>query len=120
MPWFLYRQNNSGGLFERTENIRNLVFIEAVDGESANLYAESIGIYFNGCKSGRDCSCCGDRWYPVWDDSDGITIEQVRGYIESYAKFNSKGFADYISAILHYADGRKKDILFTPTTLDNL
>lgn len=63
--FFTFHQNNSGGRFQVDDKVTEFVIIEANDANHANLIAESIGIYFDGCENGMDCSCCGDRWYPV-------------------------------------------------------
>lgn len=68
--FFTFRQNNSGGSFQFDDKVTQFVIIEAEDANHANSIAESIGIYFDGCENGMDCSCCGDRWYPV-SDYDG-------------------------------------------------
>lgn len=72
--FFCYRQNNSGGSFVVDDNVTVNVYIQANSMDEANNIAESIGIYFNGCEMGRDCSCCGDRWYR-WPTE--MTIEEV-------------------------------------------
>jgi hypothetical protein len=71
--FYRFDQNNSGGDFriDDEEGIGPLVWIEALNKDHANLRAEELGIYFNGCQKGRDCSCCGDRWTTQWDEEDG-------------------------------------------------
>ena len=59
--FYTFVQNNSGGYW----NGPHYVIIEAFDANHANEIAVDNEIYFNGCASGNDCSCCGDRWYPV-------------------------------------------------------
>jgi hypothetical protein len=68
--WFYFDQNNSGGSFDHkpVDGIGYGLFIEATDKDHAIERAEHIGLYFDGCDSGMDCSCCGDRWYRPWDD----------------------------------------------------
>lgn len=65
--FYHYSQNNSGGGFDIDEyvGIGVDVFVEADTAEEADAYAEDIGIYFDGCRAGLDCDCCGDRWYPA-------------------------------------------------------
>jgi hypothetical protein len=63
MPFYHYRQNNSGGHFDVDEEVSINVCIEASSVSAADARAENVGIYFNGCDTGQDCSCCGDRWY---------------------------------------------------------
>lgn len=63
MPFFTFRQNNSGGSHTGPAIT---VIIEAKSGVEANELAQSkAGLYFNGCDSDIDCPCCGDRWYEV-------------------------------------------------------
>jgi hypothetical protein len=61
--FFTYMQNNSGGTFVVDENLGHYVIIEAETEWQADAKAEDLGVYFDGCADGRDCDCCGDRWY---------------------------------------------------------
>lgn len=72
MAWFHYSQNNSGGSFDfnETAGITHHVVIEADSPAEADERLEGIGGYFNGCNSGRDCSCCGDRWCSAYTEGD--------------------------------------------------
>jgi hypothetical protein len=78
--FYNFRQNNSGGDFDYDEQrgISVNVIIEAESTDKANDAAEGIGIYFHGCDSGQDCSCCGDRWYRV-SKGDGEMVPTVYG-----------------------------------------
>jgi hypothetical protein len=67
MHWFKFDQNNSGGVFIRDDRVAHTVWIQARSADEANAKAESIGIYFDGCDTGDDCPCCGDRWYATSD-----------------------------------------------------
>lgn len=78
--FFTYSQNNSGGKFVIDDKVCHYVIIEADDYRFANILAEDLGIYFDGCDSGYDCSCCGDRWYSAWDDSDGTKTPMIYGH----------------------------------------
>jgi len=80
--YYTYVQNNSGGSFvkEPENGIDWYVIIEAINSIQANAIAENIGIYFDGCRDGIDCSCCGDRWY-VCDESDGKEFPKIFGEI---------------------------------------
>ena len=75
--FYTFSQNNSGGSFVNSdlEGISEYVIIEAMDAQTANDKAENIGLYFNGCNDGIDCSCCGDRWHDSPDYYD--TIEEA-------------------------------------------
>ena len=100
--FYTFNQNNSGGLFEHDESagIGYSVAIEATSAKDALRRAEDIGIYFNGCDAGLDCSCCGDRWSDWMDESDG-TETPTNGYGEGSFK-GGWGIPSYI----HYMDGR--------------
>jgi hypothetical protein len=69
--YFHFSQNNSGGSFHINDNVAHHVIVQAYTTEEANRLAEDIGIYFDGCNSDRDCSCCGDRWSRQWSDDKG-------------------------------------------------
>jgi hypothetical protein len=68
--FFRFRQNNSGGFFKKDDaaGIGVSVYIEALNADDANHRAERAGIYFEGCATGEDCRCCGDRWMKAYDD----------------------------------------------------
>jgi hypothetical protein len=67
MKFYEYKQNNSGGSFVTNDKLCHRLFIEADSISAANEKARSLGVYFDGCASGNDCSCCGDRWYPPYE-----------------------------------------------------
>ena len=69
--YFHFSQNNSGGGFDIDDNVAHHVIVQAHTAEEANRRAEDIGIYFDGCNYGRDCSCCGDRWSRQWANDTG-------------------------------------------------
>jgi hypothetical protein len=108
MTFFHYSQNNSGGSFDHSKanGIGYAVIIEASNADEANERAENIGLYFNGCDTGLDCDCCGDRWYPAYGEGDpvpmiyGQTIEEA-----SKSRFNWWGLPVYV----HYLDGTIKE-----------
>ena len=88
LKWFTFSQNNSGGTFSVNDKVDAWVFIQARTPDEANNLAERIGIYFNGCASGYDCGCCGDRWSSQWRDEKGEDIptkygEPLEGYSPS-------------------------------------
>lgn len=78
--FYEFRQNNTGGSFVISElaGLTVHVIIEADNADEANSIAEKKGIYFDGCYSGNDCPCCGDRWYMVCED-DGSVKPSVFG-----------------------------------------
>lgn len=78
LGYYAYSQNNSGGSYHRSGNVAARVYVEAKNWEQANKRAEDLGIYFNGCRSGQDCSCCGDRWSEKWrDEADFATVGDI-------------------------------------------
>lgn len=113
MRWYEYTQNNSGGGFEVTENLAHRLFIEAEGGEEADLKAQRLGVYFDGCDEGVDCPCCGDRWYhgqevkyPL-DYGDGLVFNSV----ESHAQFLADRYGwTSPDAYIHYANGKSSAI----------
>lgn len=68
MKFYFFNQTNSGGSFDVDNKVCHRVIIEASDDAEAIDIAENIGIYFDGCENGYDCSCCGDRWSRPWSD----------------------------------------------------
>lgn len=80
--FFDFRQNNSGGSFNinDAQGIGVKVWIEAVGADHANSRALNLGLYFDGCAKGMDCPCCGDRWYPTWNDDGNAEPEISEEY----------------------------------------
>ena len=74
MPYFTYRQNNSGGVF--CGPAINVI-IKAKNAKKANKKAEEAGLYFDGCRQGIDCYCCGDRWYEKWENEEGNEVPSI-------------------------------------------
>ena len=107
--FFDYHQNNTGGKFHFNDlaGITRLVVIEALNAIHANAIAESIGLYWNGCEAGRDCSCCGDRWHEASrGDGDPVPSEygsSLHNREPSRALF--KGKQSKGEACVHYLDG---------------
>lgn len=106
--WYTFHQNNTGGEFVSCDQsgIGSDVIIEANSPEHANSRAEEIGIYFDGCDSGIDCPCCGDRWSPAWDN-DGKTDPML---FEKKAMPESDNLKEYSwfgeSAYVHPLSGK--------------
>ena len=102
--FYHFRQNNSGGTFDvdPKRGIDVNVIIEADNYHEANSRAENIGLYFDGQ---GDCSCCGDRWYEMYDEDDArefphtygedITIPVDRVGLD----YSTKGFIHYKDSI---------------------
>ncbi|HWL72116.1 MAG TPA: hypothetical protein VNS22_27555 [Geminicoccus sp.] len=73
--WYSFNQNGSGGVFKGPALT---VLIEATSREQANALAQMHNVYFDGCDKGLDCSCCGDRWGPTWDEDGYPSAEEAR------------------------------------------
>lgn len=84
--FYTFNQNNSGGSFIIDSVSAPYVIIEASCANQANELAEIMGLYFNGVDEGMDCECCGDRWYPMWDDERGTEKPEVYGSEPSKVK----------------------------------
>ena len=103
--WYTFRQNNSGGNFHHRpqDGIGLCLFIEAMDKDHALARAERIGLYFNGCSSGIDCSCCGDRWSEWCDENESPEL-----YDEPFEAVGEgeEGFIDWgIPSYIHHIGG---------------
>jgi hypothetical protein len=92
MPFFQFRQNNSGGIFkeDKKRGIGLAVIVEAKTVNEANRRAKSIGLYFDGCSTGQDCSCCGDRWSEAWDKKGDAVPSMYGEPIAKAAKKNKE------------------------------
>lgn len=88
--FYEFSQNNSGGSFDVDDKVCHRLFIEATTLKKAIKKAKELGVYFNGCDKGLDCSCCGDRWYKI-DEYNKIDLKKLS---ESY-KIEFKEIKDY-------------------------
>lgn len=108
--FYTYNQNNSGGRFveNKRTGIGQYVIIEADTADDANYRAEQIGIYFEGTGDDIDCPCCGDRWFPIYNN-DGQPSPQIygenveNGIYETSCVWGVNGY-------IHYKDGSIKVI----------
>lgn len=100
MKYFGYPQNNSGGSWVGPYHH---VIIEAANAKQADLRAETeTDVYFDGCMSGSDCDCCGDRWSRAWDDGDDVPVI----YDTPVAEYDDEYFGGKI-LVLHF-DGTEE------------
>jgi hypothetical protein len=112
MPFHTFHQNNSGGSF------RKPAIDVIVEGDSIEEIVEralGAGIYFDGCKDGTDCSCCGDRWYAPWTDKELDDVPSVYGEPvhdrEVSDMYKAWAEADGIpNTMIVYADGSKETL----------
>jgi hypothetical protein len=74
--FYTFSQNNS---FGEWKDPAKYVIVESDTSEEAQEIAVENGVYFDGCRNGQDCSCCGDRWYrwPWVDEVPSIYGEPV-------------------------------------------
>lgn len=111
--FYEFDQNNSGGFFDFDESagITHWVIVEADSLQDAIDRAEDIGVYFDGCSKGIDCSCCGDRWHEPWSD-DASTEPTIYGEPLTNDTFAERGLGTWMNkgkeACVHYKDGRKE------------
>lgn len=124
LQWYMFDQNNSGGSFDYDKNVSEKVIIQAVDRHHATARAEEIGVYFDGCCSGQDCPCCGDRWYAPWDDDgtdelpllgnfgengwEEVTIDE---YVSSFTPAGERPVRiHYMNGNIHSAGTSRRDL----------
>lgn len=119
MPFFTYRQNNSGSEWVINDALSHIVIIEATSAAQADELAIRKGIYFDGVSRSRDCKCCGDRWNQA-SDAYGTGIPTI--YSESLSEYVEnllvdKGRFYYKEVIVYYSSGNKVAILphFSPS-----
>jgi len=104
--YFEFSQNNSGGSFDRDENIAEYVIIAAKDADHANERAREIGIYFGGVLNGSDCDCCGDRWSEAWRN-EGMETPMLYGQRPEVMLSNNNLYFRN-SVIVHHANGMRE------------
>ena len=84
--FYCFIHHNCGGNVIVNDVVADYVIIEAPSVDVANAVATSIGIYYLGVTTGRDCACCGDRWRPV-REIDGFETPKI--YNEAVESFES-------------------------------
>lgn len=99
MKFYELSQNNSGGSFDVDSKLCHRLFIEAENEMTALRIAEDLGCYWDGVDDGRDCPCCGDRWYR---SASEVNLEEMNTKWNGYevAKWLEKGSkADHNDAV---------------------
>lgn len=110
--FFHFSQNNSGGSFDfsESEGITHHVVIEARDAADANVLAVQKSLYFDGCDTGQDCSCCGDRWYRQGEYRDEAGDDKPTVYGHVLGEKSEPGGHGWMQegreVAVHYLDGR--------------
>ena len=105
MKFFKFDQNNSGGSFDADDKVCHRVIVEAKDTDEAIDIAENLGIYFDGCETGMDCDCCGDRWHRPWGD-EGMVFPYSYGV---YTKEEADVMVKEYGCITKPADKKYRD-----------
>jgi hypothetical protein len=108
IKFYHFSQNNSGGSFvlDERRGLTHNVIVEAYSADDANARAIELGIYFNGCATGNDCSCCGDRWSSQYSDSDGTSVPTIYDEpVETHSSWVAWMKPGKETAV-HYIDGR--------------
>lgn len=78
MAYYTFSQNNSGGFYRGPQ----YVIVEAESADEANERAETYSeVYFDGCRRGLDCECCGDRWSEV-NEQDATEVPTIFNDVE--------------------------------------
>jgi hypothetical protein len=100
--FYTYDQNNTGGSFDHQPEagIGYRVCIEAFTENQAESRAGEIGLYFDGCETGKDCPCCGDRWSRWAEKAESPSYDRK-------PLAGGWGLPSYI----HYLDGRIEERL---------
>jgi hypothetical protein len=119
--FYTFNQNNSGGsfVFDEDRGLSTHVIVEADSADAANDIAESIGIYFNGCDLGIDCTCCGNRWGAVYEtqgeSEPSIYALTIREWMSAQPSFKWQGEGKP-EIYVHYADGTLQGFHMNSTT----
>lgn len=104
----LYDQNNSGGSFTICDEVAEYVFVEGMDQADIDRRAQDKGIYFDGCDTGQDCPCCGNRWSRVYETFEGPQIygQVLDKFFETKRCAWAHAGEPYV--IIHYLNGKTK------------
>lgn len=110
--FYMYRQNNSFGIFLVNDQVAHHVIVEARNAVEANIRAEEVGLYFF---SPDDCPTCGDRWYEVVNDDDGSPVPSLyESPIEDFVDFAPASKDTY--CYVYYQDKPKEIYLMKSGT----
>lgn len=125
--FYCFNQNNSGGRF-RTDHARGISHYVIVEGESRDDIierAKNIGLYFDGCRTGRDCSCCGDRWYEPWEGTNDLSdvpsiygVDVSSGVHKVNDEFGTAWITDGPEGYIHYANNVIQPVTYTKVPKD--
>lgn len=82
--FYVFIQNNSGGYFVTDENIASEIVIEATDENQAAK--RLIEIVDQKPEYTEFCPCCGERWYPEFNDGVYTHYLVSDGHLEEFEK----------------------------------
>lgn len=99
LRWYTFTQNNSGGFFDRDEDLAEVVCIQATSDDEATRKAEKLMFHSNL----NSCECCGDRWN--WGYFDAAPNDTPMLYGQPLLEYDSSYPAGY-EYRLHHFDGR--------------
>lgn len=126
--FYCFDQNNSGGRFYTNHNrgISHYVIVEGDSREDIIERAQNIGLYFDGCYTGRDCSCCGDRWYePLEGTNDLLSetpsiygVDVSSGVYTVNDEFGIAWITDGPEGYIHYANNEMVPVVYTKVPKD--
>ena len=107
LKWYHYGQNNSGGYY--VEPAKN-VWVQGSSVAAIEASFESLGC------STEFCSCCGERWYGPWDDTDLTETPEYYGQpLQDMAEPPLNfGDVDTPFGLLVFADGTEKVLHLEP------
>lgn len=113
--FYEFRQNNSGGRFDVDDKLCHRVFIEADTAEEANAKLLELGGYFDGCSTGRDCDCCGDRWEEQSGEGNKYPFEYIEGVtfkdVKEHAQYLANNYGWTVPDVrIYYKDGTVEDV----------
>ena len=79
--FYLYKQNNSGGRFDKNDKVAEYVIIESISSNLAKEFMEYLTI-----DQSPSCPCCGERWYPGLADDELILPSTKSPFIYTHYK----------------------------------
>jgi len=86
-----------------SNNLAIYVVIERDTKEEADIFAEDLGIYFDGIRRGFDQACCGDRWVYLYSKYNVVMPSydeySLLYYKDMVAEYNSYYTPSYLFRI---------------------
>ena len=73
---------------------------------AAEKIGRDIGLYFDGVSLGKDCPCCGDRWYGLWSDDGGDEVPST--YEKPIENLHPERVKGEDTIVVHFKDGTRQ------------